>query len=79
MRSFVPCYKVVFSGDVSIGRGGDSQRYLVVARICLVRGAASLQDTVFREFCTGKTRAGGNSVISFKHLSLPPAPPAASS
>ena len=33
-----------------------------------------LQDTIPCEFCTGKTRAGGNSVISFKPLSLPPAP-----
>lgn len=31
------------------------------------------KNSAYREFCAGKTRAGGIYVISFKHLSLPPA------
>ena len=32
--------------------------YIVVARMCLLCRAALPQNTVFREFCTGKTHAG---------------------
>ena len=31
------------------------------------------KNSTYREFCASKTRAGGIYVISFKHLSLPPA------
>ena len=77
MRRFVPRYEVVFSGgvfyraegeflrsDITVFLGGNSQRTL------------SLHEyTFYVELHSHKTRAGGNSVISFKQLSLPPAPP----
>ena len=61
MRRFVPRYKVVFSDDVSIGR-----RSVIFpdGRLFNTRYTEEThsKNSTYREFCTGKTRAGGTTL-----------------